>query len=198
MWWIGAAGAVLFVAVFLIDGATRPGYSPVRHTVSALATGPRAWVQGANFMVSGTTITVGAIGLVVTGQSVVLGCLVTVFGLGLIASGIFPMDPMRGYPPGTPRKDPTVFSRRHQWHDNAGAVVFFSLPVIVALVIFAGLGVAWVAGSVAVLVVLVWALVSFNKAWEKDLPHTGLAQRVFLVTGMLWLAGVFASFALAA
>ncbi len=196
--WIGAAGAVLFVVVFLIDGATRPDYSPQHHTVSALATGPRGWTQTANFLVSGAAIVTAAVGLIVTGQSVLLGYAVAVFGLGLVASGVFPMDPMRGYPPGTPNRDPHSFSRRHHWHDNAGAVVFFSLPLIVGVVIFVGPGVGWLVASVIVLVALIWALVAFNKAWENDLPHTGLVQRVFLGLGMLWLAAVFAHFALLA
>ena len=198
MGWIGAAGAALFVVVFLIDGATRPGYSPQHHTVSALATGPRGWTQTANFLVSGAAIVTAAVGLIVTGQSVLLGYAVAVFGLGLVASGVFEMDPMRGYPPGTPNRDPQSFSRRHHWHDNAGAVVFFSLPLIVGVVIFAGPGVGWLVASVIVLVALIWALVAFNKAWENDLPHTGLVQRVFLGLGMLWLAAVFAHLALLA
>ena len=36
-----------------------------------------------------------------TAGTLPLGIALTVFGLGLVGSGIFPMDPMRGYPPGT-------------------------------------------------------------------------------------------------
>ncbi len=198
VWWIGAAGAALFVMVFLIDGATRPGYSPKRHTVSALATGPRGWVQTLNFLVSGGAIVTAAVSLVVTGQAVVLGLVTGVFGVGLVASGVFPMDPMRGYPPGTRRKDPRKFSRRHHWHDNAGALVFFSLPLVVGAAMATRPGVWWLVASALVLVTLVWALVAFNKAWEKDLPHTGLVQRVFLVVGMVWLTAMFVRFALTA
>jgi hypothetical protein len=32
-----------FVAVFLLEGAVRDGYLPLRHPVSSLALGPRAW-----------------------------------------------------------------------------------------------------------------------------------------------------------
>ena len=196
VWWLGAAGAVVFVMVFLIDGATRPGYSTRHHTVSALAHGPRGWVQTLNFVISGGMIVAAAVGLAATGQAVVVGYAVAVFGLGLVASGVFPMDPMRGYPPGTRRKDPRSFSRRHHWHDNAGAVVFFSLPLIVGLVMFTQPGVVWRTASGAVLVVLVWSVVAFTKAWENNGPHTGFTQRVFLGVGMLWLAAVFARVAL--
>ena len=49
----GLVGPLLFIVVFLIEGATRPGYNPWTMFVSQLATGPGAWVQIANFLVFG-------------------------------------------------------------------------------------------------------------------------------------------------
>ncbi|MEV6813057.1 DUF998 domain-containing protein [Micromonospora sp. NPDC051296] len=120
----GIAGTVLFVVTFLVDGLTRPGYDPVRHPVSALALGRRGWMQTANFLVSGLLVTAAAPGLHAATGSRWLTASVAVFGLALVASGVFPMDRMRGYPPGTPDVTPTSYSRRHQIHDVAGAVVF--------------------------------------------------------------------------
>ena len=54
--------------------------------------------------------------------------LFALFGIGLVLSGTFVMDPMRDYPPGGPSGDPAQFSWRHQLHDIAGLVVFLSLP----------------------------------------------------------------------
>lgn len=196
MWWVAAGGAALFVVVMAIDGAVRPGYSPRRHTVSALATGPRGWVQTANFLLGGIAITGGAVGLMVTGASVSLGAILTVFGVGVVASGVFPMDPMRGYPPGTSERDPRSFSRSHERHDHAGAVVFFSLPVAAVVGAFALPGPLWTVTSTAVAVILVAALVAFNSAWEHDRPSTGLVQRLFIVPGWLWVAALYASQAL--
>jgi hypothetical protein len=48
-----AAGPV-FAAVFLLEGAVRDGYRPLRHLVSSLALGPRGWIQAGNFAVTGT------------------------------------------------------------------------------------------------------------------------------------------------
>lgn len=45
----GVVGPLLFIAVFLVEGATRPGYSAWRMYVSQLATGPGGWVQVVNF-----------------------------------------------------------------------------------------------------------------------------------------------------
>src|SRR5690606_4998179 len=121
-YWTGALGAVLFVLVFLVDGATRPGYSPTRHTVSALALGPRGWLQRASFVLCGAAITGSAAWLLVSGDHRTLGLVLTVLGLGLVAS-VVPMAPMRGYPPSAPDRDPTELSTAHAVHDVAGAAV---------------------------------------------------------------------------
>src|ERR1700761_2663654 len=59
----GAAAGPLFVSVFLIEGARRPGYKPLRHPVSSLSLGPRGWVQVANFATTGMLYIAGAAGL---------------------------------------------------------------------------------------------------------------------------------------
>ncbi|WP_256837871.1 DUF998 domain-containing protein [Ornithinimicrobium faecis] len=191
--WIGALGAALFVTVFLIDGATRPGYSPARHTVSALALGPRGWLQRANFLACGAAITAGAVGLLTSGGHRMLGLVLTIFGLALVAS-VIPMDPMRGYPPGTPDGDPGEFSPAHSLHDGAGAIVFFALPVIAVVSAFALPGVAWTVGAILVTIVLMAALAAFQRGWQEDSPTTGTAQRAVLVPGLLWVAAVFLAF----
>src|ERR1700727_119699 len=50
----GLAAGPVFTATFLLEGATRDGYRPLRHPVSSLALGPRGWVQTAHFTVTGT------------------------------------------------------------------------------------------------------------------------------------------------
>jgi hypothetical protein len=49
----GALAGPLFVGTFLVEGATRADYDPLRHPVSSLALGPGGWVQTANFAVAG-------------------------------------------------------------------------------------------------------------------------------------------------
>src|SRR5580698_1895427 len=110
--WAGPA----FTAVFLAEGTAREGYRQSRHPVSSLALGPRGWVQTANFVVTGAAFLAGAAGLRlagdrgagdrVAGGRVAGGRagpgLVAAAGAGLIAAAVFPTDPVRGYPPGTP------------------------------------------------------------------------------------------------
>lgn len=186
--WAGAAGAWLFIAVFLTDGLTRPGYHPVRQPVSALALGSRGWVQTTNFVVCGLLVTAGAFSLPRPFLAVAVGIL----GLALVTSGMFRMDPMRGYPPGTPDETPPDQSRAHQLHDQAGAVVFLLLPLTPLIAVFALDDPLWKWGSGIVAAVTAVASGSFSTLWEKDSPYTGLAQRVAIILGLTWLGALFA------
>lgn len=192
---VGAISAMLFVLVFLVDGWTRPGYSSIRHPVSALALGSRGWIQTSNFLVCGTAVSISALAVVFAGQSVVLGLVLVVFGLGLVASGVFPMDAMRGYPPGTLDGDPKEHSVRHKLHDYAGMVVFLALPAAAAVGVFALPGATWKIVSGIVAVGLTIGFGAFGTAWEKDSPRAGLVQRAVIVPGWIWVAAVFLHFA---
>ncbi|MEV0607918.1 DUF998 domain-containing protein [Polymorphospora rubra] len=194
--WAGAAGAVLFVLVFLVDGGTRPNYSPVRHPVSALALGRRGWVQTANFIVSGAAITVGALGVVFEGPSVLMGVVLTVFGLALVASGVFRMDPMLGYPPGAPAGIPKDNSLQHRLHDHAGAVVFLALPLAAAIGAFTLPATPWRIISGCLAAALFLGFGRFGKAWEDVSPRLGLIQRAVIVPGWGSLAVLFTALAL--
>ena len=48
--WAGIVGPVLFVAAFLVEGAIRAGYDPMRLQVSYLSLGDRGWIQVASFL----------------------------------------------------------------------------------------------------------------------------------------------------
>ena len=113
-----------------------------------------------------------------------------VFGLGLVTSGVFPMDPMRGYPPGTPDEDPAAYSRRHQLHDHAGAVVFLALPAAAAIAAFTLSGGIWRTVCAVTAAGLLYGFMVFGSAWENDSPRAGLVQRAVIVPGWLWLAAV--------
>src|SRR5258708_39825706 len=49
----GVIAGPLFVTTLLIEGATKAGYSPLRHPGSSLAWGEFGWVQVLNFIVAG-------------------------------------------------------------------------------------------------------------------------------------------------
>jgi len=140
----GAAAGPLFVGAFLVEGATRDGYDPLRHPVSDLALGPKGWQQTANFTVAGVLYLGFAAGLALAGRQITadpegaaptavapprLGTvLLGASAVGLLGSAAFVTDPIGGYPPGTPAVplEPTATGRRH---DLSAMPVFIGLPI---------------------------------------------------------------------
>jgi hypothetical protein len=190
--WAGAAAAWLFNAVYVADGLTRPGYHPMRHPVSALALGPRGRLQTANFLVCGLVIAAGAVAVPAAFDSATLTGAVASLGLALVLSGVFPMDPMRGYPPGAPEGTPEEHSRTHGLHDAAGAAVFLLLALTPLMAASALEDPAWRWGSGLVAAAAAVCSVAFGRAWEKDSPYAGLVQRAAIILGLGWLGCLFA------
>ena len=98
----GAAAGPLFVLAFLVIGAVRASYNPLRHPVSSLALGDYGWLQSANFIVTGLLTLAFALGLrraTRFGAGSTWGpVLVGVYAVGLVGAGIFATDPFSGYP----------------------------------------------------------------------------------------------------
>ena len=115
-----------------------------------------------------------------------------VFGLALVASGVFPMDPMRGYPPGTPDATPATFSMRHRLHDWAGIIVFTSVPAAAAIAAFTLPAPMWQWWSGIACAGATAGFISFGQAWEKDSPSAGVTQKATIILGWIWLATLFA------
>ncbi len=185
---MGISGAAIFVVTFTIDGATRPGYRPTRHAVSALALGPRGWVQNTNFLLCGTLITAASVGIYQTVDSPWLPLLVAIFGISMALSGVWKMDPMRGYPPGTADTTPSEPSRAQKLHDLAGVIVFGVLPAAAIVAGFTLDGSGWSLYSWATGVVLILLFFAFGYAWESDHRRAGLVQRIMILVGWTWLA----------
>jgi hypothetical membrane protein len=192
----GAVSGPLFVLVFLVEGVTRARYDPLRHPVSSLALGDRGWTQTANFIVAGLLTLAFAVGLRLALRpekgSAWGPLLVGVWAVGLLGAGIFPTDPVSGYPPGTPDR-----ISGYSWH---GALHdLFSLPAFVALAAacfvfgrrFAVRGESgWatysaVTGAVFVLT-FVLSSAGFGQA-EGLVSFAGLLQRVCVTVGFGWL-----------
>jgi hypothetical membrane protein len=100
----GAAAGPIFAAVATAQVLLRDGFDLRRHPLSQLATGGPGFVQIANFILAGLGVLCLAVGVhrIVTdglGRRW-LAPLIAVFGLGLIASGVFVMDPENGFPDG--------------------------------------------------------------------------------------------------
>lgn len=193
----GVAAGPVFVAVFLIEGAVRDGYRPLRHPVSSLALGPRGWIQTANFGVTGTLFLAGAAGLARAGDPVTSGkaasALVGAAGAGLIGAAAFSTDPVSGYPPGTPDAL-TQPSRTGAAHNLAAVPVFVGLP---AAALACGWR-SWRAGQhwfglysigTAVTMLTTAALAGAGFGQSPRLVNVGgLFQRGSIIVGFAWLS----------
>ncbi len=187
----------MFVVAFLVEGATRADYDPLRHPVSSLALGDSGWTQVANFVVAGLLTLAFAIGLRLAlrplGGSTWGPLLVGVWAIGLLGAGVFVTDPVSGYPPGTPDR-----LSGYSWH---GALHdLFSLPAFVALgaacFVFGrrfamqgerGWAIYSAITGLVFAVAFVLAGVGFGQA-EGLVGLAGLFQRIAVIAGFGWLA----------
>lgn len=193
----GAIAPPLFIAVFLLAGATRADYNPLRHPVSSLSMGDLGWLQSASFILTGSLLLAFAVGLRLAprwpGGSLWGPLLVGMVGLGLIGAGVFINDPLNGYPTGTPPV-PAERTLHGRLHDLFGIPVFLGLPIACLVFgrLFGRLGrPRWAAYSVlsgiAMLTAFVLAGMGFSQvAGFADLA--GLFQRISLAFGLGWAA----------
>jgi Protein of unknown function (DUF998) len=195
----GLCAGPMFVAIFALDGATRPGYVAARHPVSSLALGRRGWLQTANFAVTGMLYLGGAAGLSRTrhpSMSRLAGpALIGAAAAGITAAAVFTTDPVSGYPPGTP-DTPTVRSRAGTLHDLVSIPTFLGLPMAASAYSwrFARSGQpGWAAYSaftgVGMFAALVPSAAGFNQS-PRFVDTAGLWQRVCIATGFTWLTAL--------
>ncbi|MCK2217168.1 DUF998 domain-containing protein [Actinomadura sp. ATCC 31491] len=191
----GPAAGTLFVGAFLVQGALRAGYDPLRHPVSSLALGPHGWVQSANFVVAGLLTLAFTAGLArALRGSRSLPVLVGIWGAMLVAAGVFTTDPVSGYPPGTPDLLPHYSGLAAELHDLVSLPAFVALPVACAVfaVRCARAGErAWAVYSAVSAVVFAVAFGLATAAFAQApalVAYGGLFQRVAVVTGWAWLA----------
>jgi hypothetical protein len=197
----GASAGPVFVVVFLVEGAVRDGYRPLRHPVSSLALGPRGWIQAGNFAVAGTLFLAGAAGLARAGDVVASGraapALIGAAGAALIGAAVFTTDPVSGYPPGTPDAL-TQPSRAGTAHNLTAIPVFAGLPAAAV----AGGWRFWRAGqhrfglysagsAVTMLTTVALAGAGFGQS-PRLVNLGGLFQRASIITGFAWVTALSA------
>ncbi|XVQ06769.1 DUF998 domain-containing protein [Spirillospora sp. CA-255316] len=182
--WPGIAGPSLFTLVWLVEGAIRPGYDPMRNWISELALTSRGWIQITGFLVSGLLIAVYGIALrdaLSDGPGALWGPrLVTVTGTALALAGAFVIDPGTYRPPGTPA-GPTWHG---VLHDIFGAVVFVAAAVTV--VVLSKRLTPWIGWVTATAMLTLWA--ASGVAEGIDHAPAGLLQRLSILTGFGYLA----------
>lgn len=193
----GPFAGMLLLVVSGVDGATRPGYEPMRHWISHLALGDRGWLGVANLVVSGTLLAASSFGLrrALDPRRAAWWAarLVLLAGIGLVVSGVFPIDPGLNYPPGAQ----ATHSLTGTVHDLAAIVVFSSLAgasVLLGRSLRDVRGAAFFGQVIAAVVVLsiivCSALVALDYAGA--LPHapSGFMERVAVFVGLAWFGAV--------
>ncbi|MER5628162.1 DUF998 domain-containing protein [Streptosporangium sp. NPDC002544] len=126
------AGPVFFTSV-TVQMLTREGFDITRHPISQLSTGDLGWIQIATFVLAGLggLALAGGVRRTVTegiGRRA-LPILVGIFGAGMIAAGVFTMDPENGFPAGTPDGPVAQMSWHGITHSAAAAVSFTALAI---------------------------------------------------------------------
>ena len=193
----GVIAPVFFIVMFLIEGATRADYSPLRQPVSSLSIGELGWTQITNFLISGSLLLAFAIGLRQTlrssGNPGGGPFLIGLVGLGLVGSGIFVTDPLNGYPPGTPLI-PLERTTHGILHDLFGIPVFLGLPIacFVFRKQFARLRESGWANYSALAGFAMFAIFFLARLGFKQIggfaDFAGLFQRLSLIVGFTWIA----------
>jgi hypothetical membrane protein len=181
----GLVAGPLFTLAALAQVLTRDGFDLSRHPLSLLSLGEGGWIQISNFVVAGLLAVGFAVGLrrvLGGGRGATWGPrLLGLYGVGLVAGGVFVADPALGFPPGTPDGIPDQFSWHAILHAIAPPLAFLSLIVASFVLVrrFAGLGQrGWAAYSAATSVICL-ALA----AWP---GQDGLSVRLAIAQVIAW------------
>lgn len=150
-------------------------------------------MQAGNFLLAGGLLVAFGVGMRRTTPRRVRGATpwsLGFGGVGLVGAGLFPGDPVSGYPPGTP--DELVYTTPGVLHDGASMMFFFGLAVAgVAFAVWCLRGGRWgFAGysllSAAMFLILLFAASEGFMQAEAYVEYGGLLQRLSLGTGFLW------------
>ena len=133
----GPLAGIVFEGSILIQGLTRHGFSLTHDDASLLANGPLGWIQVTTFLLAGAMTIAAAVGLrraaatttrkaaTVTGRWTAR--LIAVYGVGLMAAGVFRADPADGFGPGAPLGKAVHVSWHGDGHLIAASIGFIAL-----------------------------------------------------------------------
>lgn len=205
----GAFAGPIYITGGLIQIITRPGFDMTRHPLSMLSLGDFGWIQIANFILTGTLVISGAIGLRRAAEgdggwrrgALFIG----LYGLGVLGGGLFSTDPSLGFPPGTPNAYPTTMTWHALLHFIFGQAGF--LCIIIGTFIFAryfaitnqrgwmtysvftggsflvGIGVGIVFMGTAWTMIMLYVTVALVWVWLTMLMAYCLRQKLSIATG---------------
>ena len=192
-----AVAAPLWAVVSLAQAVTRDGFDLTRHPLSMLSNGSLGWLQITNFLVAGVLTVAGAVGLRRALRGTPGGTwaprLVQINGIGMIAAGVFVMDPADGFPVGTPYGMPESLTWHSYGHMAAGSIAFTAL-IAACYVLGRHFSRAGNRGHAIASRIAGTALLLGN-GWAMSGGRAGsLTLAVGAITAMLWVATIAARY----
>ena len=188
---VAGIGPLLFLAVATAEGFLRAGYDPMAQPISALALGPRGWIQEVNFALLAASLFSFAAVLrtgLRSGMASVAGPGVFVLmTIGIAMAGIFTMDA-----PGTAQ---TLVGQLHM----VGGFLFFPWMPVVLLLLARRFrrDARWrthftytlATGLVCLATIVFFLLFVGPPPWPRPLSAlAGLVQRLQLLPFFTWMA----------
>ena len=191
----GMIGGPFYVGVSLIQALTRDGFDMQHHAFSLLSVGDLGWIQVLNFVVAGSLLIAGAVGVrrVLGGQGKASKWgprLLGFFGAGAVTAGIFKPDPALGFPAGTPA-DANDISWHGFIHFGVASLAFIAL-IAACFVMARRFTGAWATWTRVLGVVLIVTLlgISSGSASKNDFVTPAFIAAASL--GYLWCSAVAA------
>lgn len=127
----GLIAGPIFTLSWLIAGATRKGYNPLRHPVSSLSIGSYGWTQITTFLLTGILLLGFSVALIHISRfkrvSTSGAILIALCAIGLIGAAFFVSDPLSGYPMGQ-HTFPANRSVSGKLHDLFSSFFFLGFP----------------------------------------------------------------------
>lgn len=186
----GVVAGVVYLVVGVALAVTRAGFSFANHPLSVLMLGDQGWMQRANIIIAGTMVVAAAAGFsrgLRSASSRPVGGLLALYGVCLVLSGVFPPDPVAGFPPGAAGDVATTSGILHLAFGGLGFLALAATAIVLARW-FATKGLdAWATRSRIAAGIIVLAF----------LAGAGLATQtagvvllwLAVVAGWVWLAG---------
>ncbi|GAA1771909.1 DUF998 domain-containing protein [Agromyces humatus] len=204
----GVVAGPFYLIVAVVHAALKPGFDFSRHALSLLMLTDTGWIQTANLILTGLMIIAAAVGFAraVTPNTRAgwVGALLGIYGLCLVGSGIFPPDPMAGFPPGSSSGDGSLSALLHlafgaigfltlgiaafivaAWARSRGSRTAFVLSIVSGVAIVAGFVGGAALSSSPLGVLFLWISVVAGFAWllgaslyaYRTVPHPDAHRR---------------------
>ncbi|GAB3825423.1 hypothetical protein GCM10028799_45190 [Kribbella italica] len=127
---LGVLAGPLNLVVVFTQAFTRDGFDIRKHAGSMLTLGEHGWIQSTNFVLTGILVILGAAGLK-RAMGTTAAVLLTIFGAGTAAGGLFLPDPALGFPTGAPEGQGSWHGAAHFAAGGIGFIAFIACCVVV-------------------------------------------------------------------